>query len=121
MNTKVCATEIYLEATRRGLRLIARGDKLEVTPKSRLSSEFAAVLREHKAQLIALLEIPDRDLEHYYADGLHMAEQILAGEFDGADSSTTENLFVRLRDFADPQCQLAVARLKQKNANLFQK
>jgi len=117
MKAKVSENEIYREATRRGLRLVTRGDKLEVTPKNRLTPEFEAALREHKTELLALLEVSSRDLENYYTAGLHIADQILSGEFDSADSSTVENLFVKLRDFADPQCQRAIARLAFNQTN----
>jgi TubC N-terminal docking domain len=105
------ASDVYKEATRLGLRLIPRGDKLEVAPKSRLTPEFAAVLREHKAELLALLEVPDRDLENYYAAGLHLAKQVEAGEFDGASAATLASIVEHIRDFADPLCRRALIKL----------
>lgn len=46
------APELYQEATRRGLRLEPRGDKLAVIPANRVPPAFADVLREHKAELL---------------------------------------------------------------------
>jgi hypothetical protein len=49
---------IYLEATKRGLRLEAAGDKLAVFPKGHCPPDFAATLREHKATLLDWLSRP---------------------------------------------------------------
>jgi hypothetical protein len=48
--------DLYIEATRRGLRLEAVGDFLAVKPKGKCPPDFAAELREHKAALLAWLE-----------------------------------------------------------------
>ena len=50
------ATELYQEAVRRGLRLEPRGNKLAVIPASRCPPEFADTLRQHKGELLSLLE-----------------------------------------------------------------
>ena len=44
--------ELFLEATRRGLRLEPAGDMLAVMPKGKCPSDFADTLREHKAELL---------------------------------------------------------------------
>ena len=49
------AKELFHEASRRGLRLEPKGDKLAVTPANRCPPDFAAVLREHKGELLAWL------------------------------------------------------------------
>jgi len=49
----VNAQDLYLEATRRGLRLQPAGDGLlAVMPKGKCPPDFAEVLREHKAALL---------------------------------------------------------------------
>ena len=106
--------EIYIEAARRGLRLIPRGDKLEVTPKCRLTPDFAAVLRDNKAELLAHL---DQHLRQDAGQWLHVAKQILAGEFDGAEDSTLETIAAGLRHVAHPQCQRALAHLQMETTN----
>jgi hypothetical protein len=45
------------------------------------------------------------------AQWLHVAKQIIAGEFDGCDSSTSESLRTGLRSILHPACQRALARL----------
>ena len=47
--------DIYLEATRRGLRLEPAGDKLAVIPKGKCPPDFADVLRRHKHELLSWL------------------------------------------------------------------
>jgi hypothetical protein len=108
---KLEPNEIYQEATRRGLRLIPRGDKLEVNPKSRLTPEFTDVLREHKEELLAFLEVCNHRSPLDCAPWLHVAKQALAGEFDGADNSTIQRLAVGLRGIGHPLCQCAIERL----------
>ena len=50
------ASQLFYEATRRGLTLkIAGLDKLAVTPARLCPPEFADILREHKPDLLALL------------------------------------------------------------------
>lgn len=50
--------DLCLEASKRGLRLEPRGDKLAVIPADRLAPDFAAVLREHKGELLDWLNRP---------------------------------------------------------------
>jgi hypothetical protein len=108
---KLNPDEILHEASRLGLRLKPRGEMLEVTPKSRLTPEFVAVLREHKAELLVWLESRACGLPSDCAAWLHVARQILAGEFEGADSSTVESLIIGLRSIQHPSCQQALSRL----------
>jgi hypothetical protein len=51
----VTAPELYAEASKRGLRLEPSGDKLAVIPKGKCPPEFAQLLRQHKAELLAWL------------------------------------------------------------------
>lgn len=50
--------DVFLEARKRGLRLQPAGDKLAVTPKGACPPDFAAVLREHKGELLRWLNSP---------------------------------------------------------------
>ena len=50
--------DLYLEATRRGLRLEPAGDKLAVFPKGQCPPEFAETLRQHKNELLGWLTRP---------------------------------------------------------------
>lgn len=47
--------ELYHRAAALGLRLEPRGDKLAVIPAERVPPEFANLLRQHKAELLAWL------------------------------------------------------------------
>jgi hypothetical protein len=54
------------------------------------------------------------------ADGaawLHVARQILAGEFVGADRSTVESLTIGLRGIRHPLCRQALAQLNPQRPN----
>jgi hypothetical protein len=52
-----------------------------------------------------------RDLGGSIAAWLHVAQQILAGEFQGADASTCESLWIGLRSIGHPSCRSALQRL----------
>ena len=106
------AHALYLEATRRGLTLEARGDKLAVIPAQRCPPDFADVLRRHKRELLDLLETKTGSLPADHVPWLHVARQILAGEFDSADNSTVQSLTIGLRGIRHPLCQQALIRLK---------
>lgn len=106
------APELYLEATRRGLRLEPRGDKLAVIPGDRVPPEFANVLREHKGELLDWLKDQAANLRLDEIPWLHVANQILAGEFDGADRSTVQSLTIGLRSIRHPLCRQALAVIK---------
>jgi len=103
---------IYLEATRRGLRLEPRGDHLAVIPKGKCSPDFIGVLRAHKRELLDLLETKTVALRPDELPWLHVARQVLAGEFGGADRSTVESLTIGLRSIAHPVCHRALEHLR---------
>ena len=52
------AQDLFHEAARRGLRLEPHGDKLAVMPKGACPPDFAALLREHKRELLDWLNRP---------------------------------------------------------------
>ena len=106
------ARELYSEAAKRGLRLESRGDKLAVIPANRCPPDFADVLREHKAELLTWLETKSANVPPDCVPWLHIARQILAGEFDGADRSTVESLRMGLQNIAHPLCTKAFAKLQ---------
>jgi hypothetical protein len=69
---------------------------------------FANVLREHKGELLDWLETRGANLRPDCLPWLHVARQILAGEFDGADGSTSESLQIGLRSINHPLCLRAL-------------
>jgi hypothetical protein len=106
------AQHLCREASRRGLRLEPRGDKLAVIPAHLCPPDFADELRAHKRELLDLLETRTACLPPDCAPWLHVARQILAGEFDGADRSTVESLTIGVRNIRHPLCQRALEHLK---------
>lgn len=111
------ALDLYLEATRRGLHLEPRGDKLAVSPPDLCAPEFVELLRQHKRELLDLLESKSARLPADCAPWLHVARQVMAGEFDGADRSTAESITIGLRSIGHPLCRQALARLQTHCAN----
>jgi len=107
------AEHIYDEAERRGLHLKSLGDKLAVTPRAHCAPEFAELLRQHKRELLDLLKARSAGLTPDCAPWLHIARQVLAGEFDGADRSLAESLYIGLRAIKHSDCQRASARLRR--------
>jgi hypothetical protein len=105
------AEELFEEAANRGLRLERRGNNLSVRPRNRLTPDFADALRRHKGELLDLLEAKTASLPSDCAPWLHVAKQILAGEFDGADRSTRESLRIGLRSINHPLCHRALEQL----------
>jgi hypothetical protein len=99
------------EASRWGLRIERRGDALAVMPKGKCPPEFKELLRQHKAEILDLLEAKAANLPPDQAPWLHVAKQVLAGEFDGADGSTRESITIGLRSIAHPVCRQALQRL----------
>jgi hypothetical protein len=104
--------ELCHEAARRGLRLERRGDLLAVIPAKRCPPEFADTLRQHKREILSLLEGQAAGLAPDCAPWLHVAKQVLAGEFVGCDGSTRESLTIGLRSIRHPLCERALMRLK---------
>lgn len=105
------AITIITEARRWGLRLEPRGDKLAVIPGSKCPPELAELLREHKAEVLSYLEAWADRLPEDQAPWLHVARQVLAGEFNGADWSTRESLTIGLRSIRHSVCRQALERL----------
>ena len=137
--------DILRHAAELGLKIEPRGDNLAISPRGRLSPEFAATLKEHKTELLAWLtgsgiDIADdiraapvlpatKDITRHWPDGsppapaagrggteaawLHVAKQVLAGEFEGANASTRATLTIGLRNIPHPAARAALERLKR--------
>ena len=111
------AKTLINRAAELGLRLEPRGDKLAVIPAKRCPPDFADELRQHKGELLDWLEACAAGLAPDCAPWLHVARQVLAGEFDGADSSTVASLKIGLRSIQHQTCQQALARLNPATSN----
>lgn len=104
--------EIIKQASRLGLRLESRGDKLAVIPARKCPPDFAVTLRTHKGELLAFLDGRAAHLKPDEIPWLHVARQVLAGEFDGADRSTVQSLTTGLRSISNPDTQAALELLR---------
>ncbi len=107
------AMELCQEATRRGLRLEPRGDKLAVIPARLCAPDFANVLRAHKPELLSWLEGRAARLREDEIPWLYVARQILSGEFDCCDRAMRESLTIGLRSIQHPDCQRALQKLNR--------
>ena len=104
-------TEILLAVKQAGGRIEPAGDKLRVLLPADCPPEIKADLRQHKPEVMALLEAKAANLPPDCAPWLHVAKQVLAGEFDGADKSTVEAVTIGLRHVRHQRCREALARL----------
>lgn len=105
------AQELHLEATKRGLRLEVRGDKLAVIPAGRCPQDFADRLRAHKPELMAHLEACRAGLPPDVRPWLHVARQVLAGEFDGGNRGLLESIAIGLHGTPHPDARRALEKL----------
>lgn len=103
--------ELLDRATELGLRLERRGDKLAVIPAQLCPPEFATALRRHKRELLDFIEARAASLPADEAPWFHIAKQVMAGEFDGADGSTRDSLTIGLRSIQHPVCAAAIKHL----------
>ncbi len=95
--------QILTEAARRNITLAPDGEWLAITyPGPSIPPDMEPVLRAHKPALLK-----------YLRAAVHLAKQILAGEFDGANRSTVEALHIGLRAIHHPLCQRALEHLHQ--------
>lgn len=105
--------ELYRRAVSLGLRLEPRaGDMLAVIPASRCPKDFADTLRQHKRELLSLIEGSTAGLSPDCVPWVYVARQILDGEFDKADSSTVASLTIGLRGIGHPLCHCALEWLQ---------
>ena len=89
---------------------------MAVMPPDRCPPDFVEVLRLHKRELLDLLEAHRHALPPDCAPWLHVARQVLEGEFDGCDSSTAGSLAIGLRNIRHPRCREALAHVKAQTA-----
>jgi len=102
---------ILTRAQRLGLHLEVEGERIAIAPARLCPPELLATIREHKPEVMSLLEAQTYYLPPDCAPWLHVAKQVLAGEFQGCDSSTSESLRIGLRSVTHPICKQALARL----------
>lgn len=107
--------KICEEATRRGIRLEACAGILRIISIEPCPADFVDVLRQHKSEILSWLEARMSGMRADERPWLHIARQILAGEFDGAGRSTRESLCIGLGSIAHHDCRQALERLTADN------
>jgi hypothetical protein len=105
------ATEICRQAAKLGLRLESNGDRLAVIPGRLCPAAFAEALREHKGEVLDFLDARAANLRPDCAPWLHVARQVLEGQFDGADGSMCQSLEIGLKSVIHPKCRRALEHL----------
>ena len=103
--------DILLAVKNAGGRLEPAGDKLRALLPADCSPELKAAIRQHKDEILDLFEARSVNMPPGCAPWLHVARQVLAGEFDGADKSTVESVTTGLRRIRHPRCREALTRL----------
>ena len=106
------AQTILARARNLGLTLCVEGERIAITPARLCPADLLAEFRRHKPAVMALLEARSVNLTPDCAPWLHIARQVLCGEFDGATRSTVESLVIGLRGISYPVCQQALTRLR---------
>jgi hypothetical protein len=104
--------EIIRAVTQVGGRLEPAGDKLRVLLPVDCSPALKDIIRQHKGELLDLLEANSANLAPDCVPWLHVAKQVLAGEFVGCDGSTRESLVIGLRGILHPLCKRALEQLR---------
>jgi hypothetical protein len=103
--------EILLAVNHEGGRLEPAGDKLRVLLPADCAPELKDAIRQHKYELLDLLDARAANLPPDCAPWLHIARQVMAGEFEDAHRSMIESLTIGLRSINHPHCRRAVERL----------
>jgi hypothetical protein len=96
-----------------GVTLARRGDMLSIRPAGKAPLEFKELLRENKPEILSLLEAEADGLAPDQAPWLHIAKEVLLGEFCNADTSTRESLMIGLRSIGHATCKQALERLAE--------
>ena len=105
--------EILKRAHALGLKLTVEGDRIAIRPARMVPQELAVDIRAHKPELLGLLEADQYDLSPDCAPWVHVARQVLAGEFDDGERSLIESVLIGVRSIRVPCCQQARARLER--------
>jgi len=104
--------EILLAVNHEGGRLEPAGDKLRMLLPADCAPELRDDIRQHKGELRDLLEGRASHIPPDCVPWLHIARQVLQGEFDAADRSMNESLAIGLRSINHPLCRRAHERVR---------
>ena len=96
-----------------GLQLTIEAGRIAIRPARLCPPELLQAIRREKTALLDLLaEAKNAHLPPDCVPWLHIARQILAGEFDAGDRSLLDSLLIGVRNRTHPACQAARARLE---------
>jgi len=95
-----------------GLRLWADNGQIAIKPARLTSPGLLEEIRRCKPQVLDLLEAEAANLAPDCIPWLHVARQIMTGEFDAGDHSLLVSLLIGLRSIPHPTCISAKARLE---------
>ena len=111
----MCDPALLLDRCRRlRLKVWVDGDRLGIAPKENIPPGLLDEIRAAKPALLPMVrEGQAHRLTLDQVPWLHIARQVLAGEFDGADRSTVESLSIGLRNIAHPLSRRAFEWLLQ--------
>ena len=112
------ASAILRDAAQLGLMLSVHRNSIKIVPARLCPAEFKERIRKNKADLLLLLSAREAGVSKEQLPWLHVAGQVLNGEFDGADSYTCESILIGLRNIEHPVCEQAILRLKKFSAKL---
>ena len=90
------AIETVSEVSAIGGRITLAGDKLRTLLPRNCPSELKTAIRANKSEIILLLEARALHLPSDGGPWIHIARQVLSGEFHGADRSTIGSLMTGL-------------------------
>ena len=97
---------LFSQARDLGLEFRLREHRLVIAPGWRCPPAFIAKVREHRNEIVQqLLEERDRSAV------VHLARQIVEGEFQGADANTCNVIAEALRRSTNPLCSAAMRKL----------
>jgi hypothetical protein len=100
-----------------GLEVWADGDRIGIAPKENIPPGLLDEIRAAKPDLLPLVREGEAlRLTPDQIPWLHVARQVLAGEFAGADRSLRESLVIGLRSIPHPLARRAFERLGAKSS-----
>jgi len=106
---------ILSRCRRLGLKVWAEGDRIGIAPAQSIPPGLLDEIRAAKPDLLPLVR--DGEAHQLTPDcipWLHVAKQVLAGEFDGVGGSLAESLRIGLRSINHLACRAALRRLARK-------
>jgi hypothetical protein len=97
--------------TKLGGRIEPAGDKLRTLLPAGCPPELKSAIRQYKLELLNFFKAASMGVALDCVPWVHVARQILAGEFEDADRYLVESLTIGLKNILHTDCQRALAHL----------